>query len=203
MAKTKLWFAVLLCVVGFLALSSCAKTRNTLRIESAESGLYKVDVAEWVYLFNKIDSYWFYDKRFTDADVKIDAYYAQPGSGMPTIPGSAARLMDYTITWSSQDPANKIPKLTGSMDVQVPGTPDGKTKVTTTILVIPSVTKETCGAITARVADPENLVFYNGEFTARGTITVNGKDQITDEALSATCGIEAVFQDYVDPNKFH
>jgi hypothetical protein len=70
-------------------------------------------------------------------------------------------------------------------------------------VAVPAATKETCTALVNLEADHSSGVYTNGQLTALGTLTVNGVDLLTGQAVTASAYINALFADYNNDKTTH
>jgi len=209
MVKTRICVILLFCAVGLFKNVSCSQSGNTLRLSDADFGYYAVNVVQHESTIDRSDPknpVTNYYNMFLDGTTKISASYATSYLGLPVYPSagaSACVLQSYTITWRCNPSTQKIPPTSGGLGEVVPGSPDGKSQVTFSIVAVPAATKETCTALVNLEADHSSGVYTNGQLTALGTLTVNGVDLLTGQAVTASAYINALFADYNNDKTTH
>ncbi|MEO0109141.1 MAG: hypothetical protein ABIK62_08265 [candidate division WOR-3 bacterium] len=204
MSKAKVGLVVLLSLAGLVLFASCSKPKAVLHVSIPEGGYYPVDVRIWIQVPNPEPGepdIWTWTYR--DATVDCELCYYQTGAGVPTYPSeNILRLDRYSITWTPASPQVKLPGLSGALDVYLRANFKGDF-VTVPVLVMPAVCKDTVSAFSGIVGDPEEQIYTGGQILAKGRIKFEGTDLLTGEAITGEATINAVFADYMDPNKLH
>ena len=195
MARTKICVAVVVCVVGFFAILSCAKPFHVLSFDCADAGKYEVDVVKWVLVKTPTDT--FYSGTVTDAMIRVTGFYAQPGDGMAHNSGPyEAQLQKYEVTWPQ---GSGIPKTFGGLDVLVQSDMGRSKGSTFDIVMMPATNKDTVGVLAALWGDPETRESA-GDLDVTATVKMTGKDLVTNEDISDEFKVAVFFADYGDPN---
>jgi hypothetical protein len=204
MKRNGSWLTLLLGLAVVMLAASCAREKILLvsfDVAKDESAWYPIDVADWNEGLNSNGEPEYY-YTLHDATADLQAVLTDPGTGQQ-LGSHPIRLESYTVTW--KDTSLGIPKFTGALDLVVPANPNSGQPVRFTILILPAGNKEDVRMLAELRGrpTPSHPSPFNSQLTTNARIDFTGHELASDDPISATMHLTAVFADYVDPNNYH